>query len=426
MHRQESGSFSPVRDASTKPWFLASVIATLILAGLLVWYLAFSFQFINSFRTQELAVERASWKLLYYDETLNMATRVSTLSGNLKWRTTYSEVKPRLQELLDEIPEMIDTPEIRRKVEKLRGYDANLTRLEERAFGLVSRGEKEKAENILAGWDYTKNRMRFETLAKDLANLVQDRIKRKASFQKRLAIAILAVIAACLLALGIFWTMTVRFWRRQLVSKKEAEEALQESEDKYKSLVQTSPDAIALADRRGRLLAANPAMEERFPSMGRGLEGSTYYSLMEEEAAKQCVELGQKAIAENRIIHQEDVRGDNSYEEYYIPVRTSSGESLFQVISKDVTEKKEMERRLREMSYHDSLTGLYNRNFFEAEMMRLSDGRYSPVGVIISDLDGLKYINDSLGHQSGDEVLFQTAEILRSTFRSSDIIARIG
>ena len=92
----------------------------------------------------------------------------------------------------------------------------------------------------------------------------------------------------------------------------------------------------------------------------------------------------------------------------------------------DITEHKTFREKLNYMSFHDSLTGLYNRNFFEEEMSRLGDGRYFPVGIIICDLDGLKFVNDTLGHQSGDEMLVRAAELLKASFRSSDILARIG
>jgi len=85
-----------------------------------------------------------------------------------------------------------------------------------------------------------------------------------------------------------------------------------------------------------------------------------------------------------------------------------------------------MQEQLNEMSLYDSLTGLYNRNFFEEEMKRYSDWRSSPVGILVCDVDGLKFINDTLGHQSGDQILICTADILRQIFRSSDIVARIG
>jgi len=92
----------------------------------------------------------------------------------------------------------------------------------------------------------------------------------------------------------------------------------------------------------------------------------------------------------------------------------------------DITERKNFEEKLNYMSFHDTLTGLYNRNFFQEEMNRLQDGRYDPISIIICDLDGFKFINDTLGHQSGDELLANTGELLRQNFRFSDIVARIG
>ncbi len=100
--------------------------------------------------------------------------------------------------------------------------------------------------------------------------------------------------------------------------------------------------------------------------------------------------------------------------------------SLLAQLAHDITERKQMEERLRELSVRDALTGLYNRNFFEEEMERLSDSRYSPVGIVVCDLDGLKFVNDTLGHQSGDQLLVKVADLLRQNFRNSDIIARIG
>ena len=100
--------------------------------------------------------------------------------------------------------------------------------------------------------------------------------------------------------------------------------------------------------------------------------------------------------------------------------------SLLADLARDITERKQMEERLRELSVRDSLTGLYNRNFFEEEMERLSDRRYSPVGIVVCDLDGLKFVNDTLGHQCGDQLLQKVADLLRENFRNSDIIARIG
>lgn len=92
----------------------------------------------------------------------------------------------------------------------------------------------------------------------------------------------------------------------------------------------------------------------------------------------------------------------------------------------EIAKRREIEEKLRKMSLYDSLTDLYSRSFFEAEMKRLSKYRHSFVGIIVCDIDGLKLINDTLGHAMGDKLLKTAAQILQRSFRASDIIARIG
>lgn len=94
-------------------------------------------------------------------------------------------------------------------------------------------------------------------------------------------------------------------------------------------------------------------------------------------------------------------------------------------IVRDVTARRAIERELQYVSTHDSLTGVYNRAFFQAEVERLDGGR-EPTSVIMIDLDGLKGVNDRHGHGEGDLLLRRTATALRTSFRSEDIVARIG
>lgn len=96
------------------------------------------------------------------------------------------------------------------------------------------------------------------------------------------------------------------------------------------------------------------------------------------------------------------------------------------VLVSDITERKINEEKLEYLSMHDTLTGLYNRAFFEEEMRRLDGSREYPITIISADVDGLKLINDTMGHTKGDQLLKACAAILRKSLRSSDILARIG
>lgn len=86
----------------------------------------------------------------------------------------------------------------------------------------------------------------------------------------------------------------------------------------------------------------------------------------------------------------------------------------------------EKELRLYHLSNHDAMTDLYNRLFFDAELERLARGRNFPVSVIMADLDGLKRVNDTLGHTAGDQLIVTASLALRAAFRAEDVVARIG
>jgi len=91
----------------------------------------------------------------------------------------------------------------------------------------------------------------------------------------------------------------------------------------------------------------------------------------------------------------------------------------------DVSRLKKNEQRLQFLSCHDSLTGLYNRYFFEQKMHEL-ERAYRMGAIILCDIDGLKIVNDSLGHAAGDKVLISAAGIIARSFRKEDVVARIG
>ncbi len=95
-------------------------------------------------------------------------------------------------------------------------------------------------------------------------------------------------------------------------------------------------------------------------------------------------------------------------------------------ITRNIQEKKELEQRLEKLGYHDNLTGLFNKNYLLKEIDLLNNKINVPVGILVCDLDKLKYINDSLGHSTGDILIKNTAKLLLSIFNSNHIIVRTG
>ncbi len=222
-----------------------------------------------------------------------------------------------------------------------------------------------------------------------------------------------------------------------ITKRKEMEEALKTSEKRYKQernyfekLLENSADAIGIMDERGRITRWNKRAAKISGFLYQEMLGrhfSEFYADREEMQRMLSVlrQHGEVNDYEVNLVRKEGQAVPCSVS---ISVLKNEEEETIGSISiiRDLSEWKETLRKLEEMSIRDYLTGLYNRNFFEEEMQRLSDGRYAPVSLIICDLDELKLINDTQGHQAGDEMLIQAAEILRSNFRSSDIVARIG
>lgn len=109
------------------------------------------------------------------------------------------------------------------------------------------------------------------------------------------------------------------------------------------------------------------------------------------------------------------------------PLYDSQGNLVGAIESiRDATEQKYLEETMRQQSLFDPLTGLKNRTFFQQQLQRIENESLNNIGIIVCDLDGLKLINDSMGHKVGDELLKATAKVLNNCFREDDFVARVG
>ena len=114
-------------------------------------------------------------------------------------------------------------------------------------------------------------------------------------------------------------------------------------------------------------------------------------------------------------------------EDYLIPTFDDNGNLIsIEGISRDITERKNLEEKLEELSYRDGLTGLYNRTYLNKQIEMLKEDDSNTVGVIACDLDNLKYINDSLGHSTGDLLIKNVSDFFRNTFSENCTLVRNG
>lgn len=219
--------------------------------------------------------------------------------------------------------------------------------------------------------------------------------------------------------------------QRLEIERQEAIEALRESEAKYRILLDESSDPIFMFGPDGQYRYVNRAFAEGVDKPLESIIGKKIWDVFSKDEAdrryavvKWVFENGQTRVIEVRVPRPD---GDRYYITTVKPIVSEAGQVTAVIcISKDITDRKHAEDELCYLSNHDSLTGLYNRAFFEGELVRLQASRLFPISIIVADMDNLKLANDHHGHSAGDELIRYTAQVLRQSFRSEDIIARTG
>jgi diguanylate cyclase (GGDEF)-like protein/PAS domain S-box-containing protein len=199
----------------------------------------------------------------------------------------------------------------------------------------------------------------------------------------------------------------------------------------YRALVEAMTEGAAIVQRDGTLIYCNRRLAAM---LGRPLETVMGSSLLrfvvrnERAVAARLLVTGHSRPRSRELTMQNQTGGLTPVQWSVSPLDLS-GQAGVCVVATDLTERNRVQEALRSLSLHDELTGLFNRRGFimhaeqQLKLARRIDGELL---LVFADLDGLKPINDVLGHKAGDDAIRDTAEVLRHSFRDSDILARLG
>jgi diguanylate cyclase (GGDEF)-like protein/PAS domain S-box-containing protein len=222
-----------------------------------------------------------------------------------------------------------------------------------------------------------------------------------------------------------------------LIRRRRSDELLKKEKDLFKTTLLSIGDAILATDEQGKVIVINEVAQDLTgykSSEAIGKNHEEIFNIIHEKNRKRMEAPVRKVLKTGKTIAMANhtILISKSGREYPItdsaaPILGENGEIRGVVLAfRDVTFEKEKMDAIRYLSYHDQLTGIFNRPFFEEEIRRLNTKRNLPISIVLADVNCLKLANDAFGHATGDKILKKSARIIQNCCRGDDIFARVG
>jgi diguanylate cyclase (GGDEF)-like protein/PAS domain S-box-containing protein len=222
----------------------------------------------------------------------------------------------------------------------------------------------------------------------------------------------------------------------EITDRKNAEAALKEAHERFRSAFENAPIGMAMTDLQGNIIRANPAYARILGRSPRELAGMSVHELTHpDDLGASMTEMRRfvTSDADGYQLEKRYVHADGRVVWVHVSVscvRDENDEPRYLIGQiDDVTERRALRESLAHAAMHDRLTDLPNRELFKDRLQSALNrtGRHDTrVAVIFLDLDRFKFVNDSLGHDMGDKLICSVAQRLRSSVRPSDTVARFG
>lgn len=228
-----------------------------------------------------------------------------------------------------------------------------------------------------------------------------------------------------------FYTLLVA----DISERKATERQLLEAESRYRNLVETAHDLVWSMDNTGRWTYLNSAATTIFGYTPDAMLNRHFSEFQAPQSAERDTAAFARLLAGKELVQYETICLDQQDYEHHLsinarPIIDDDGEIIaISGTARDITAQKQFEQELTYQAQHDSLTGLYNRNYFQRELERVISRIARSAGecaLVYLDLDQFKYVNDTVGHAAGDRLLIECTDLLLYNVREGDLVARFG
>ena len=210
-----------------------------------------------------------------------------------------------------------------------------------------------------------------------------------------------------------------------ITERKRMEDSIRRLETHNRAILEAIPDIIVTHNRAGDFLSYKASKRSSFESLPAARVGSNARDFFPPDYLPRVLTAIEQAFATGQSVYQSRLftQGKPLYvESRYIKI--NDDEVL--VLVRDITERFQMEERMEYLRIRDTMTGVFNRAYFEANVQKIRIGDPRMIGMFVCDVDGLKFINDTLGHRRGDEMLMNVAALLAEEVTQPAYVARIG
>lgn len=222
-----------------------------------------------------------------------------------------------------------------------------------------------------------------------------------------------------------------------LMLRKEIEDSVYIKKEIFRTTLLSIADGVVSVDNEQNIVLMNEAAEKLSGISYKEAQGkpvSEVLNFMHEGASIPCSTTVERVIKTGitekisddvLLVHRDGLQIPVQYSISAVKNKKNDTKGAV-VIIRDVTSERNIQKQAEYLSFHDHLTDLYNRRFFEEELLRLDTLRNLPLSVIMIDVNGLKLTNDAFGHETGDRLLKKVAGIMKKECRNDDIVARLG